>query len=459
MPRKSRRRGSVTPHRRGTVLTGKWAARLSAGVDPMTGQRRQLMKVFAEKREAEKWLTAQLRLQDAGELLPVARRGSMPTLGEWAHEFYGGIRRGRHGRELSPRTIESDQEALRLWVEKRAPGLWRTPLDKLTPPLLQQLFRDMERDGYARDTIARVYRVLRARLADAVDHGYLSRSPFVMPSGRAAIVLPEDAHVPERREWILTPAQAEAFALEAEGTKAGALWLTLLFTGLRSGEAAALSWADVDLERGRLVVRRALVRTKARGTELRAPKTRRSERELELKPAALRVLRAHRIAQAEHRLRAGAEYRDRGLVFATLFGDPINPGQLATAHLPGLLAATAARLVGRPLPELPPASRSQRFKDALAAREEAGAAAIAEAGLPAVSPHNLRHTYATLELARGRPDTVVGQELGHALLSTTKDVYVGRLRDNDLADLPRWERLLGVAEPAAPAPMVLAARS
>ena len=451
MTRKARRRGSVTPHSRGSVRTGKWAARLSLGLDPITGRRRQLTKVFDDKRAAEKWLTQQLKQQDDGVLAVTPRRGGVPTLEQWAAEFYGGLRRGRHGRELSPRTIESDQEALRLWVANRAPGVWRTPLDRLSAPLLQQLFRDMERDGYARDTIARLYRVLRARLADAVDHGYLARSPFLLPSGRAAIVIPEDAKVPERREWILSPAQAEAFALAAEGTKHGALWQLLLFTGLRSGEVAALTWDDVDLERGRLFVRRALVRTKARGAELRSPKTKRSARELELKPAAVRLLRAHRIAQAEHRLKAGAEYRDRGLVFATTFGDPINVGQLAVHHLDDILAEAAAWLTGQPLPALPPASRSERFKTALEAWKAAAAAAVAAAELPPISPHNLRHTYATLELARGRPDTTVAQELGHALLSTTKDVYVGRLREVELADLPRWERLLGLTTGPAPA--------
>jgi integrase len=448
-PARSRARkdsGSIRPHTRGTEPTGQWMARVSLGADPMTGKRRTLAKVLPTRKAADQWVKQQLALKSEGRLSARMARDTVPTLEQWAAEFYGQHRIGRHGRELSPRTIESDQEALRLWVATRAPAIWKTPLDRLTAPVLQQLFRGMV-GTYARDTIARVYRVLRARLADAVDRGYLSRSPFLMPSGRAAIVIPADAHVPERREWILSPAQAEAFAGAAEGTKHGALWQLLLFTGLRSGEAAALTWDDVDLERGRLFVRRALVRTKARGAELRSPKTKRSTRQLELKPAAVRVLRAHRIAQAEHRLKAGAEYRDRGLVFATTFGDPINVGQLAAHHLGDILAEAAARLTGQSLPELPPSSRSERFKVALKAWKAAAAAAKAAAGLHPISPHNLRHTYATLELARGRPDTTVAQELGHAQLSTTKDVYVGMLQEVDLADLPRWERLLGVSAP------------
>ena len=50
------------------------------------------------------------------------------------------------------------------------------------------------------------------------------------------------------------------------------LWLTLAMTGLRRGEALALRWADLDLERARLSVRRSLV--PINGTvEVHEPKT------------------------------------------------------------------------------------------------------------------------------------------------------------------------------------------
>ena len=40
------------------------------------------------------------------------------------------------------------------------------------------------------------------------------------------------------------------------------------------------------------------------------------------------ALSAHRKRQAEERLLLGAEYQDRGFVFATMFGSPLDPANL-----------------------------------------------------------------------------------------------------------------------------------
>ncbi|MBC7645762.1 MAG: tyrosine-type recombinase/integrase, partial [Pseudopedobacter sp.] len=43
--------------------------------------------------------------------------------------------------------------------------------------------------------------------------------------------------------------------------------------------------------------------------------------------------------------------------------------------------------------------------------------------LPILSPHDLRHTYATIALIKGVPAEVVSKVLGHARVSTTLDIY------------------------------------
>uniref|UniRef100_UPI00403F6B27 tyrosine-type recombinase/integrase n=1 Tax=Deinococcus sp. VB142 TaxID=3112952 RepID=UPI00403F6B27 len=43
--------------------------------------------------------------------------------------------------------------------------------------------------------------------------------------------------------------------------------------------------------------------------------------------------------------------------------------------------------------------------------------------LPNISPHDLRHTYATLALRSGIPIEVVSRNLGHATTSITLDIY------------------------------------
>jgi integrase len=47
---------------------------------------------------------------------------------------------------------------------------------------------------------------------------------------------------------------------------------------------------------------------------------------------------------------------------------------------------------------------------------------VGRAGLPHFTPHDLRHTYASLLLQRGENPTYVQQQLGHATLSMTTDL-------------------------------------
>ena len=48
---------------------------------------------------------------------------------------------------------------------------------------------------------------------------------------------------------------------------------------------------------------------------------------------------------------------------------------------------------------------------------------VKRTGLPKVTVHSLRHTYASLMIADGVPLVVVSSQLGHAQPSTTANIY------------------------------------
>ncbi len=151
---------------------------------------------------------------------------------------------------------------------------------------------------------------------------------------------------------------------------------------MRPEEYLALQWKDVDLERGTVMVRRALIwRETGGGWYFGEPKTARSRRSIPLPPSTLRALKEHRRVQAEERLKAGAEYQNNDLVFATSEGGPIQPRNLKRRHL-------------RPILERAKLPVSFRLYD-------------------------LRHTCATLLLASGEHPKVVGERLGHATVTLT----------------------------------------
>jgi len=122
--------------------------------------------------------------------------------------------------------------------------------------------------------------------------------------------------------------------------------------GLRQGEALGLCWDDVDFDAGTLRVHRALCRAPWRhgcakpercpasrpagcpqriGGGLRTvePKSARSRRTVSLPEYLVDALRAHRKAQSAERLAAGELWRqgpNGGWVFATVTGEPTDPG-------------------------------------------------------------------------------------------------------------------------------------
>jgi integrase len=49
---------------------------------------------------------------------------------------------------------------------------------------------------------------------------------------------------------------------------------------------------------------------------------------------------------------------------------------------------------------------------------------IADAGLPPIRPHGLRHRAATLALAAGVDLKVIQEQLGHSTLAFTEDTYI-----------------------------------
>ena len=81
-----------------------------------------------------------------------------------------------------------------------------------------------------------------------------------------------------------------------------------LLTGVRTEEARALLWSEVDLDAGTVAVYRSV---RAKGDT----KTRRSRRVLQLPAKVVAALREHRRRQTTERLQAGDMWQDHGLVF------------------------------------------------------------------------------------------------------------------------------------------------
>jgi integrase len=100
--------------------------------------------------------------------------------------------------------------------------------------------------------------------------------------GKISVLRPADIEEDELDPFTLAEIEAALPHLEPEAANMIEFWV---WTGLREGEVIALTWPDVDLERGIVRINKA-----ARGKRRKASKTRAGRREVKLLPPALEAL-------------------------------------------------------------------------------------------------------------------------------------------------------------------------
>ena len=153
----------------------------------------------------------------------------------------------------------------------------------------------------------------------------------------------------------------------------------LLTVGLRRGELIGLQWRDFDFGNMTLDICRNITYSSEKGTTVDTPKTENSVRTVPLLPFVAEQLRAYRAAE-------WPGSGENAFVFPGSKGANIPRSPIAVTH------------------------RVKRF--------------MKFHGLPDMSPHDLRHSCATLLLDNGADIKSVQEILGHTNASTTLNFYV-----------------------------------
>ena len=95
---------------------------------------------------------------------------------------------------------------------------------------------------------------------------------------------------------------------------------------MRREELTGLLWRDVDLEGGRLAVRRSRVMVGGKPLEAKPlTKTDSGRREVALAPNTVEALKAHAARQGEEAKAWGETWTDSGHVFTQENGEPLHP--------------------------------------------------------------------------------------------------------------------------------------
>lgn len=374
--------------------------------------RRQIRKSgFAKKTGpggADAWLADQIRKVETGTHVDP----SAVSLAEFVHEVW------LPSLTVSPNTAKKYEEMTRCHI---VPALGPVRLQRLDVPRITGMMNDLAQsggrrgDGLSPKSLKHVHYTLNKLLNDARDWDYIGRNPMeriegpkvppgemkVWTAGQLRSFLDwMEAHPMPSHEERLGPRPARL----TQGRRLLAMWKLLATTGMRREELLGLRWADVDFDRRvlavewvcaevgpMLVYKRPKTNPKARENA--------SRRRIALDERTVQALRDWRKEQIAERLAAGERWVQDVSDQFDMYPDG-RPGSLDLVfRAPG-----GGPLSPRGVTDIFPVLAEQ-------------------AGLPRLTMHGVRHTYATMMLLSGAHLKIVSQRLGHTTISQTLDLY------------------------------------
>jgi integrase len=253
-----------------------------------------------------------------------------------------------------------------VWTKHAEPLIGRKRLATFAPNDVSELYRRLREKGVAPATIAKIRVVLHRAFEVARERGsFFGDNPFGQ-------VKPPRYSAKERKTLTLEQAQHLVAACQKSKDRFEAAVVLAVACGLRIGELLGLKWSDIDFARKTLAVQRSLQEVSGRFT-ISEGKTKTARRKINLGSVAIAALRRRQaIAESDE------------WVFTTTAGTHPNRTAFRQRHLSELLKT---------------------------------------AKCPAVPPHALRHSFATMLLEQGVPTKVASEALGHANPAITQRLY------------------------------------
>lgn len=261
--------------------------------------------------------------------------------------------------------------------------------------------------------LKKIIAVLRSSMTFLVQAGVLEKNPATnlpipQPKKQKPLLWTEGriAHwratgVKPAKIMVWTPEQTGAFLDATRQHRLHPLYHLVLLTGLRRSEVIGLRWREVDLHQGLMTIREVVTADSLAREEdwfddeddedlweepeldRLGTKSVAGERQVTLSQFTIDVLRAWKRTQSLERLAAGAKWIDEDFVFTTPDGRGLHPGTLTTV---------TTQLITR-------------------------------LDMAPISFHGMRHSAATAAMRAGVPMKVISENLGHARVSTTMDLY------------------------------------
>lgn len=247
-------------------------------------------------------------------------------------------------------------------------------LKDLNGELLQKFYNKMSRaDNLSEETIRATHSLVNGALEHAEEANMISKNPA------RKLIIPKDFN-DEELVKSLTIEQCDLFLYQlGRRTKHFMYAFFMLNTGLRPGEALALSRGDVDLKKKIVKVRKTYLEKEKKVQN--STKTEASRRTVPIPDNTIPLLMEYMFKQPKRKP-----------------DDPLFQTETGNRPTPSYLR--------------------KRFK-------YAGEAI----GCEWVNLHTMRHTFASRLFAKGTDIKVISKLLGHSKISTTYDIYVHIIND------------------------------
>ena len=319
---------------------------------------------------------------------PLPANGSL-TLAQWLRHWLA--------RTVAPHRAPTTVRGYANIVERHLiPALGKVRLAQLTPALLNGYYQWLSREkSLSPNTIYKHHILLHTSLRQAYRQGAIPDNPARRATPPATVPRRSCYYTPDQLARLLTLVAGHSLELPVR---------LACCLGLRRGELLGLRWRDVDLDGGLIFVRQTRT-TVGHRVVVKQPKNPGSVRTLSIRPlhSLLPLLREVYRARVQQRHLCGPD----DYVVLDTRSQPWHPNSLTTTFT--------------------------RF--------------AAACGLPPITLHGLRHTFASMASHARVPLYQISRAMGHSSPATTQRIYT------HLFDLTHGEVLAAVAAaiPVSPA--------
>lgn len=360
---------------------GRWLVTFPTGLyRGDDGKREYIYRYAATQAEAAEILRRLLAERDSG----ISHgKGEMKT-GEWVETW---IEKHKAPR-LAPSTLASYRTNFDVHIK---PAIGEIPLRKLSNFHIQRMLDNV---GGSLSLFIKVYNVIHGALEKSVELGMISRNPC------NGIAFPGEDKEDMR---VLSKEEQQRFIKALDGEFYRVMFLTYLYTGMRAGEVIPLLWSDIDLDKRSIRVNKKAITVQRReehSTKQEVQdfcKTKSSKRTVVITAGLVEILRKHKESMQERFEALGEEWSEDGLVFLNSRNHIVQYGNLKEAL-------------------------NRIYK---------------KAGIEGATMHTLRHTYATRCFEAGVDIKAISEQLGHANVKTTYNIYVHLLEDTKAREIDK----------------------